>query len=84
MNPDWTCVWSATQANQELVGLKFERPGWYITKTDSILVLPLDRPPDQLFVKQYTLTERFRFHVWSNIEIKGLLEQIVNAKVYER
>jgi hypothetical protein len=33
-------LWTPKEAERQLNGFKFIKPGWYLTKTDSILVVP--------------------------------------------
>ena len=49
--PDWSEIWTAKQAEKELIGFKFNGPGWYRAhnirlpegRPDIILVIPFDR-----------------------------------------
>ncbi len=38
--PDWARCWTASEAEHELTNFKFLGPGWYLTKTDTMLVVP--------------------------------------------
>lgn len=38
--PDWRELWTPQAAEQELEGFQWRGPGWYITDTDSMLVIP--------------------------------------------
>lgn len=38
--PDWARCWTASEAEHELANFKFSGPGWYVTKTDTLLVVP--------------------------------------------
>lgn len=44
IQPDWTQSWTMSQAEEQLDGFKFNGPGWYITKNESMLVVPKDEP----------------------------------------
>lgn len=38
--PDWRELWTPQAAEQELEGFQWRGPGWYLTDTDSLLVIP--------------------------------------------
>jgi hypothetical protein len=38
--PDYAKCYTASEAEHELTNFKFIGPGWYITKTDTLLVVP--------------------------------------------
>ena len=50
VNADWTTQFPSNIAKEKLkeeFNLEFKGPGWYLTKTDSLLILPLpaeDKP----------------------------------------
>lgn len=41
-SPDWSYRWTAAEAECELKDFKFLGPGWYVTKTDVLLVASID------------------------------------------
>lgn len=41
--PNWKQTWTTEVAERELKGFKFTGTGWYLTKTDAMLVVPSDR-----------------------------------------
>lgn len=42
---DWRKVYSVEVMEADLIGFKFHGPGLYLTKTDTILILPM--PPNE-------------------------------------
>lgn len=60
--PDWSAFWTLEKAVKELKGFKFKGEGWYITKTDSILV------------SGYT-EDGFCFYVWNDPNARERLLQ---------
>lgn len=62
--PDWSEIWTPKEAEYELKGFKFNGPGWYMTTTDAMLVVPIDRKPLGFWNKTSDPNERYEFHVW--------------------
>lgn len=93
IQPDWSKIWTAAEAEAELPEFKFDGPGWYRDgKTDSILVIPTGpvtypMPDDvdgkKLYVwrgkKQWPLTQTFQFNVYSRRDMATVFNAIVNA-----
>lgn len=63
--PNWKQVSTANDIQLELKGFTFKGPGWYHTKTDSMLVIPLNRPIDKLWEPSTDLEELYEFHVFN-------------------
>ncbi len=42
LSPDWDMMGTAAQINLELRGIKFKSPGWYLSPTDSVLIVPTE------------------------------------------
>jgi hypothetical protein len=38
--PDWTKRWTAREAEEQLHNFKFSGPGWYLSPSDTLLVVP--------------------------------------------
>jgi carbohydrate-binding DOMON domain-containing protein len=76
--PDWSCIWSAKEAEKELIAFEFKGPGWYFTKTDSILVMPHNRTIDRLWVSS---NELFEFNIYNRRNPLNLFITIANAPV---
>lgn len=81
LRPDYVDCFTAQDAEQEYVGFKFEGPGWYYTKTDTVLAEPVDRDPNlpTFYAAKFTLTERFMFYVWNSTEVSKTLNRVINA-----
>jgi hypothetical protein len=74
--PDWSATWNIRKIEQELEGFIFKGPGWYFTKTDSLLVFPTPRNDDggdQLFT----------IMCWNNPNAMNTYTWIVNAPIQE-
>lgn len=69
--PDWFAVYSLKEAEKEL-GRKFNEPGWYIFKTDTLLMLPAFSQDG---------TDYFEFLVYNERNPVEAFNQIVNAPV---
>jgi hypothetical protein len=41
---DYRVIGTAEKLNRELVGFRFNGPGWYKYRDDTVLVIPNDRP----------------------------------------
>lgn len=66
--PDWTEVCEPNQFESEISGFKFNGPGWYLTKTDTVLVVPSN-------------DHNYLFCVWNSGDTGHAFNQIVNAPV---
>lgn len=44
VRPDWSKCYNSKQGFEDDLGLEFKGPGFYLTKTDTLLCVPL--PPD--------------------------------------
>lgn len=66
--PDWTETWTVRQAEHQLRfgNFKFSGPGWYFSKTDSMLIVPIGRLGTETFTQKCTDGELFLFHCWNN------------------
>lgn len=77
-NPDWSAIYTAERAEQELIGFKFKGIGWYFTKwekdgkkgSDTILVVPF-----------HDNSKVFRFHVYNNRNPLAAFQWVVDAPV---
>jgi len=72
--PDWSMIGSAEYAEKELQGFKFRGPGWYINKTDTLLVLPYAADDDGAQCK-----DLYRVCVYNNRNPADAFNWIVNA-----
>lgn len=85
--PDWTHVWTAEEAEEQLSGFKFSGPGWYLTKSDSILVLPMRGGPGAELSVNNTWRqlrpkgERFTFMVYNGYNPCAAFNAVANAPV---
>lgn len=63
--PDWTRVWTATEAEEQLNGFEFTGPGWYIGK-ETILVIPVEAYVRLTVWRQrWPASTKFNFYVFS-------------------
>jgi len=58
---DWRAFWDSTRIEKELRGFTFKGPGWYFTKTDTVLIMPAMGG------------ERFNIFCW-NTQARGSME----------
>jgi hypothetical protein len=66
LESDYSSIWTAAEANEQLKDFRFTGPGWYFTKTDTVLVWPLDRnDPETFWHQKYKADEHFRFYIWN-------------------
>lgn len=47
--PDWHERYTASEMEKEFVGFEFKGPGWYLLKEQTMLVIPVARPLDELW-----------------------------------
>lgn len=65
VTPDWERLGTAAALEEEFKPFKFNGPGWYMSKTDTVLILPAGT--------EYTTHERaYRFMCW-NVRSDGKL-----------
>jgi hypothetical protein len=77
---DWSRMYTAEQAEEELREFKFEGPGWYLGKNnDVLLVIPCDREIKDWWHKKWEERERFYFMVYNNRNPADAFNAIVNA-----
>lgn len=55
IGPDWMHFWTAAEANEQLLDFRFTGPGWYIGKTEAMLVVPIDEPLSRIGNQQWTI-----------------------------
>ena len=76
--PNWSQIWTATQAEAELNEFVFNGTGWYFSEQGTIIVLPLERDLVSRWHKKHTDTETFLFCVW-NERLDTIFSSIANA-----
>lgn len=60
---------TASEAEHELKDFEFKGPGWYIYKSEAMLVVPTNRPKEKtFFVKCTDPNEKFYFHVYGSLD----------------
>jgi hypothetical protein len=79
--PDWEETWTAAEAEHELDGFKFDGPGWYLTKTDAMLVVPCGRLAANQWHQKGTEKESFRFYIYNGRHPGDAFNAIANAPV---
>lgn len=77
INADWFTRMTAEKAEKRLVSFKFKGPGWYLTKTDSRLVVPDIDPTDReaiakVWKQTWPVDQVFWFYIW-NVPFEYLL-----------
>ena len=87
--PDWSHNWTVAEAERELRDFKFIGPGWYVTKTDVLLVAPLDEVERTGSIKgdlekdpwrqRWPEDARFSFNVYSGRSPFDALNALANA-----
>lgn len=79
---DWDCLWTASQAEKQLPDFKFLGPGWYLTGTDAMLVIPdSSRHILQNWASKRLPGEYFKFMVWNNSNPCQTFNNLANAPV---
>lgn len=86
ISPDWTQTWRASDAERELHDFKFKGPGWYITETYVVLVVPtggiLPKVDSQWAgPEQWDSDQLFKFYVYNGRNPCEAFNQLVNAPV---
>jgi hypothetical protein len=64
---DWTMTGIASYFEEQLVGFKWEGPGWYLGKDgETLLIIPVGDHPDPFRYKEnWDKDQQFRVMVWS-------------------
>lgn len=70
--PNWNMQGSASHLESELSGFEFQGPGWYLTDTDTVLVLPGG---------EHRGVETFRAYVWNGEEAMVLLTKLLRMQI---
>ena len=90
--PDWLRVWTAARAEKELKDFKFKGTGWYVTKTDTLLVVPVEplkllasvsRDADTIWLAKshWAPEQEFRFYVYNGRNPSSSFNALINAPV---
>lgn len=80
--PDWKKLYTAEQANEDLQDFKFEGPGWYLIKEDTLLVVPVDTSTKSLpWKREWPKDQLFLFMVWNGSNPRDALNSVINAPV---
>jgi glutamine cyclotransferase len=70
LSPDWYETFpSVNSIEKYLDGFKFKGEGWYITKTDTVLV------------EKISTTNHFRAYVWNNPKAIDFIKRSFNEKM---
>lgn len=84
--PDWSEVMTAAEAEKQFEGFKFIGPGWYPRENQTMLVIPCDRPLDEVWYQRhnaakqpYPADERFEFNVYDGQNPADAFNCIINA-----
>lgn len=84
--PDWWKVMTAAEAESQFEGFKFNGPGWYHADGTTMLVIPCDRPMNELWYQRhnaaeqpYPANEKFEFNVFDGHNPSDTFNSIVNA-----
>jgi ribosomal protein L7/L12 len=85
IRPDWSEVWTARNAEEQLQGFAFKGPGWYLSSTDTLLVTPCGAVEEGSTPWQWKWPEDqlFRFNVYNHRNPADGFNQIINAPVRE-
>ena len=89
--PDYAKCYTASEAEHELTNFKFSGPGWYITKTDTLLVVPdgdveylgsyKDNPKKGPWRQSWKAGQKFWFFVYNGRNPSDSFNAINNAPV---
>ena len=77
--PDWTVSYTSEQAEDQLEGFKFKGPGWYHSKGDSLLVLPLGEG----IIKGGGVGQFYCFYVFNGRDPRECFQKIGAAPTHE-
>ena len=81
--PDWQEVWTADQANKELIDFTFNGPGWYRHRADTLLVIPIERDSDKWGHHSWSRQEKFLFCVYNGRSPANSFNAIINLPTRE-
>jgi hypothetical protein len=84
--PDRHQVMTVSEAVEELVFSGpgwFYGPGWYHSAGDTMLVIPVDRPMEELWHQKWSWDERFEFNVWRGRNPAEWFNRVANAPTRE-
>lgn len=82
IEPDWSQLWTAPESEHQLADFTFLGPGWYLTKTDTMLVVPdSNRPIFENWNSKRLPGEYFRFMIWNASNPVQAFNNIANAPV---
>jgi hypothetical protein len=80
--PDWTQVWTSSQAEKKnLGGFKFTGPGWYINEDGSAMLVAPVEAKVMPFVKNFGNDIKFRFYVYDRVNVCTIFNMIADAPV---
>lgn len=80
--PTWQKTWTAEEAENQLKNFKFSGPGWYLSDSDSMLVIPSDWEDchtSPMFKGIWTKGDRFVFYMWNGFNPGYLFGEISYA-----
>lgn len=63
---DWSKIYTAKAAEKDLKGFKFKGPGWYMTATDTILVVAHQRTEKLFHPTEQLKDEEYTFYCWND------------------
>jgi hypothetical protein len=75
MFPSWRETWTPTEAESGLAPFVWKGPGWYLSNSDTLLVLPLNRTRDG--------EQLFYFLVYNSRNPGNVFNWIINAPTAE-
>lgn len=82
--PDWSELWTAKKAEEQLEGFKFKGPGWYIRSFGTMLVVPEDRTLETAWnMQSVNADERFYFHMYDGWNPGSIFGSIAHAPTRE-
>lgn len=75
--PDWRKIYTINELKFDL-NVEFKGPGWYITKTDSMLIIPVDHN-----YKANPIYDMYWVYVWNHLEALNAFKWIASAPIVE-
>lgn len=66
INADWDKIGTVPELEKALIGFKFNGPGWYNFRKDTVLVVSTERPMDKWWGQHAQEGEVFRVYVFNN------------------
>ena len=63
--PDWSTMGTVRRLEAELSGFKYAGPGFYLTKEDTLLLVPMRRGRDDAWYSTAGDEEEFMAYVWN-------------------